>query len=63
MLRGGTQDAGRWVEEERNVYEDYRQAFGREPFPIVGVGIMTNTDGAGETAVAWYGQIILRTGK
>ena len=63
VVRSGPEDTGRWVKEERNLYEDYRQAFGREPFPIAGVGVMTDTDEAGETAVAWYGQIVLRTVK
>ena len=61
VLRGAPEDSGRWVEEERNLYRDYREAFGREPFPIVGLGVMTNTAGGDDTAVAWYGQIALRT--
>jgi hypothetical protein len=63
VLRSGSAEAGRWVQEERNVFDDYRQAFGREPFPVVGVGVMTDTDGAAATTVAWYGQIALRTVK
>lgn len=63
VLRSGPEEAGRWVQEERNVFDDYRQAFGREPFPVVGVGVMTDTDGATASTVAWYGQIALRTVK
>jgi hypothetical protein len=44
-----------WVSEERNVYEDYKKAFGTEPPMISGVAIMTDTDNTGETATAYYG--------
>ncbi len=49
-----------WITEERNVYEDYKQAFGQEPPMISGVAIMTDTDNTGESAVAYYGDIVLK---
>jgi len=36
VVRSGTADLGRWVRERRNVYEDYRRAFGEAPPPIPG---------------------------
>jgi len=60
VLRSGAAEVGRWVEEERNVYEDYKRAFGEEPPPISGVAVMTDTDDTGDRATAWYGDIVLR---
>ncbi len=48
-----------WYEEERNLYEDYKLAFGSEPPLVVAIGIMTDTDNTGESAVAYYGDIAL----
>ena len=50
---------GTWFEEERNLYEDYKLAFGSEPPLVVAIGIMTDTDNTGESAVAYYGDIAL----
>jgi hypothetical protein len=57
-LQSGEAGARQWVIEQRNVFEDYRRAFGEEPPRISGVGIMTDTDNTGETATAWYGDIV-----
>ena len=58
VVRSGAQGVGTWVEEERNVYEDYKRAFGGEPPMIKGVAIMTDTDDTGESASAYYGDIV-----
>jgi hypothetical protein len=42
---------------QRNLLDDYRQAFGEEPPNVGAIAIMTDTDNTGETAVAWYGDI------
>jgi hypothetical protein len=57
VVESGPQRIGTWVEEERNVYEDYRRAFGEEPPAISGVAIMSDTDNTKERAVAYYGDI------
>jgi len=59
-VRSGPQEIGRWLGEERNLYEDYRRLFGQEPPRIAGVALMTDTDNTGESAVAYYDQIALR---
>ena len=53
---GGTR-LGEWREEVRNVYEDYKRAFGEEPPVTRSVGIMTDTDNTGERTLAYYGDI------
>ncbi|MBX3238197.1 MAG: DUF3047 domain-containing protein [Nitrospiraceae bacterium] len=57
VVESGARRIGSWVQEERNVYEDYRQAFGEEPPAINGIAIMTDTDNTKEHAVAYYGDI------
>jgi len=63
VVRSGAEDVGRWLAEERNLNEDYRRLFGQEPPRIAGVAVMTDTDNTGESAVAYYDQIILRPAK
>jgi len=55
----GSDKAGTWVSEERNVLDDYRQLFGEEPPAVGGVAVMTDTDNTGEEATAWYGDITM----
>lgn len=59
VLRSGPQSVGAWVEEERNIYDDYKKAFGEEPPMIRGVAIMTDTDDTKESATAYYGDIVI----
>lgn len=57
VVESGPQRVGTWVQEERNIYEDYKKAFGEEPPRINGVAIMSDTDNTKERAVAYYGDI------
>jgi len=57
-IEGGAEKAGQWITEKRNIYKDYKQAFGDEPTMITGVAIMTDTDNTRESAIAWYGDIL-----
>lgn len=56
-LRSGTQDAGQWVSEKRDIRADFRQLFGEEIAQIDAVALMTDTDNSGQSATAWYGDI------
>lgn len=58
VVRSGSAGVGTWVEEQRNVYEDYKKAFDEEPPLVSGVAIMTDTDNTGESATAYYGDIV-----
>jgi hypothetical protein len=57
VVESGQDKVGQWVNEERNVYEDYQRAFGEEPPMINGVAIMTDTDNTKDRATAYYGDI------
>ena len=60
VTQSGNRRAGEWVTEERNVYEDYKKAFGEEPTNISGVAIMTDTDNTKESATAYFGDIAFK---
>lgn len=60
VMQSGNQRVGEWVTEERNVYEDYKKAFGEEPTNISGVAIMTDTDNTKESATAYFGDIVFK---
>ena len=60
VLRSGEGDLNGWVSESRNVYEDYKKAFGEEPPMISGVAIMSDTDNTQESAVAYFGDIVFQ---
>lgn len=62
-LQSGNAKANQWINEKRNIAEDYRRAFGREPPSIMGIAIMTDTDNTGESATAYYGDITLSRNK
>ena len=61
VVRSGTRHLNQWMSERRNVLEDYRKAFGKEPPVIIGVAVMTDTDNTGETATAYYGDIAMQS--
>jgi hypothetical protein len=63
-VQSGFTLVGQWLEERRNLIEDYRKCFGEDPPKAGAVAIMTDTDNTGEKAMAWYGPIrILATGR
>lgn len=61
VVQSGVGNLNAWVEEERNILEDYKKAFNDEPPMISGVAIMTDTDNTRESAIAYYGDILFRT--
>jgi hypothetical protein len=61
VVQSGSDKLNQWVAMQRNVYEDYKAAFGTEPPLVSGVAIMTDTDNTGENATAYYGDLVLRS--
>lgn len=60
VTQSGSANLKQWVTEERNIYEDYKKAFGEDPPHISGVAIMTDTDNTKESAVAYFGNIVFK---
>jgi hypothetical protein len=59
VVESGAARVKRWVDMERDVYRDFRAAFGEDPPMISAIAVATDTDNTGETVTAWYGDISL----
>ena len=58
VVRSGAADLGQWMSERRNVFEDFRRAFGQEPTnPVEIVALFTDNDQTGEPVETYYGAI------
>ena len=60
VVASGPGGVGKWQSLSRNVFDDFRRAFGEEPGALTGVGVLTDTDNTGGSVEAWYGDIRLR---
>lgn len=60
-VQSGPKNAGQWLVEKRDIFEDYNNLFGSDPDMTIAIAIMTDTDNTGENAIAWYGDITLST--
>ena len=54
VLRSGAADAGRWIEERRDLAVDFRHTFGHAPARLTGLAIASDTDNTGEAARAGF---------
>lgn len=50
---------GQWKSFTRDVYEDYKRAFGEEPTRISGIAVMVDADNTADKASARFGDISL----
>jgi hypothetical protein len=58
VVRSGAAGLGQWIRERRNVFEDFRRAFGQEPpDPVEIVALFTDNDQTGEPVEAYYGKM------
>lgn len=57
VIESGADRLGQWVDHVRDVRQDYLSAFGEAPGPLIGVGLVTDTNNTGETVEAWYGPL------
>lgn len=56
----GNDNIGKWVAEERNVYEDYKRFFKGEPPRIAAIAVMTDSDNTQGKATGYYADILLK---
>ncbi len=57
ILQEGEENAGKWMEEEIDIIEDYHKAFGEDPPSIISLAIMNDSDNTGERAVSYIDYI------
>lgn len=58
VAESGDKQVGQWVEEERNVADDFRSAFGDMAPAISGIAIAADTDNTGESVVTRFGDLM-----
>ncbi len=55
IARSGADETGRWLDEKRNVLDDYRAAFGQEPDkPLTSVALWSDRHQTGSSSLAWF---------
>jgi len=59
-VQSGRRNAGTWIRERRNVYEDFFRFFGKKPPEAGAIAIMTDSDNTHSQATAWYGPITIQ---
>jgi hypothetical protein len=59
VVAQGPDGLGRWQRHERDVQADFVRAFGEPAGPLVGVGLMTDTDNTRSSTRAVYGPVTL----
>jgi len=58
LVESGPVHLNHWRSVRRDIVTDFRRAFGTDPPRISGIAVMTDTDNTGESATAWYGDIV-----
>lgn len=59
VVESGKKNINQWVSEERDIYKDYKQVFGRPAGRVGAIALMTDTDNTLSTAEAFYKDIKL----
>lgn len=59
VMQNKDTDLQKWHIEERNIYEDYKKAFGEEPKNVTSIAIMTDTDNTESMAESYFGDIVI----
>ena len=59
VVETGAGATGRWQAYRRNVVADYQRVYGELPGPLLGVGVLTDSDDLKGPAEAWFGDIVL----
>ncbi|MEM8569703.1 MAG: DUF3047 domain-containing protein [Pseudomonadota bacterium] len=52
--------AGQWVAENVDLRADFRRAFGREPGPLVGLGVSSDSDNTGGRTIASLSDLVIQ---
>jgi predicted component of viral defense system (DUF524 family) len=57
VLQAGPEKLNKWIQEKRNVYEDYKKLFKKEPPKVGGIALYSNTQHTRGRAEAYFDQI------
>jgi hypothetical protein len=59
VARSGKMQNDDWVQENRNVYEDFKRAFGTNPPGVGAIALMCDADGTKSQAKALFDEIVI----
>jgi hypothetical protein len=59
VIRSGKSKQGEWVTEERNVFEDYKKLFGRNPPNPVAFGFLSDSDDSKSNSLGDYDHFVI----
>ncbi|GBE03835.1 hypothetical protein BMS3Abin09_00758 [bacterium BMS3Abin09] len=57
LLQSGGKNVDKWVEQEVDVLEDYRKAFGEDPPSVASIAVMNDSDNTKESSVSYVDYI------
>ncbi len=57
VIRSGKEEAGKWVQERRNVEQDYEEIFGETAPSVGGVSLLIDSDHTESTSESFFGDI------
>ncbi len=57
VLEAGGEQVGKWRQEEVNVVEDFRKAFGKMPPGTAAISFMDDSDNTGESSTSWLSSL------
>jgi hypothetical protein len=60
VLRNESATRRRWFVETRDVVDDFKRVFGKEPVRVTAVAIMVDTDNTDSRAVTWFDDLTLQ---
>lgn len=62
VLASGSEKAGQWLLEQRDLKKDWQRLFKNESMPkIVGLGVFTDSDGTRTAVTGWYDDIVIES--
>jgi hypothetical protein len=59
VIRSGKRDADKWITEERNVFEDYKKLFGRNPPNPVAFGFLSDSNESKSSSLGDYDDFVV----
>lgn len=61
VVESGEQHLGQWQDVERNLEDDYERCFGTRHLPdVIAIGLMSDTDNTGGSALAYFDELRVR---
>ncbi len=59
VVESGPDKLNQWVSQERDIEADFRSVFGEAPGPLIGIGLMSDSNNTGGSVSAWFGPLTL----